>query len=120
VNGNAPNARRVSVVGDFCGWDGRLLPMRALGSSGIFELFVPGVEPGALYKYEIRTRGGELRLKSDPVGFAMEPPPGSASRVVASSHAWTRNVRPSNVASCCRWRGRFDHAAMRRIGQCSA
>ncbi len=85
----APNARRVSVVGDFCGWDGRLLPMRALGTSGIFELFVPFVEPGALYKYEIRTRSGELRLKTDPLGFAMEPPPGSASRVVASSYAWT-------------------------------
>jgi 1,4-alpha-glucan branching enzyme len=84
----APTARRVSVVGDFCGWDGRLLPMRALGASGIFELFVPGVEPGALYKYEIATQGGDLRLKSDPLAFAMEPPPGSASRVVASSYAW--------------------------------
>jgi 1,4-alpha-glucan branching enzyme len=84
----APNARRVSVVGDFCGWDGRLLPMRSLGSSGVFELFVPGVEPGAVYKYELKTAAGELRLKTDPMAAAMELPPGSASRVVASSYVW--------------------------------
>ena len=53
----APRARRVSVVGDFCDWDGRRLPMRRLGTSGVFELFVPGVGRGALYKYEIKTRG---------------------------------------------------------------
>ncbi len=85
----APSARRVSVVGDFCGWDGRLLPMRSMGRSGIFELFVPGVEPGAFYKYEIRTREGALRLKTDPFAFAMERPPGTASRVHASSFAWS-------------------------------
>ena len=86
----APSARRVSVVGDFNGWDGRLLPMRALGSSGVFELFVPGVDAGALYKFEIRTADGLMRLKTDPFAFAMEPPPGTASRV-ASPHAyrWT-------------------------------
>jgi 1,4-alpha-glucan branching enzyme len=84
----APNARRVSVVGDFCAWDGRLLPMRQMGSSGIFELFVPGIGPGALYKYEIKTREGALRLKTDPFAFAMEPPPGTASRVAASAHEW--------------------------------
>jgi 1,4-alpha-glucan branching enzyme len=85
----APNARRVSVVGDFCGWDGRQLPMRTLGSSGVWELFVPGVGPGAVYKYEIKTHEGALRLKTDPLAFAMEPPPGSASRVVSSSFAWS-------------------------------
>jgi 1,4-alpha-glucan branching enzyme len=79
----APNARRVSVVGDFCGWDGRLFPMRRMGSSGVFELFVPGLEIGSLYKYEILTREGLLRLKADPFAFAMERPPGTASRVVA-------------------------------------
>ncbi len=79
----APGARRVSVVGDFCGWDGRLLPMRALGASGVFEIFVPGVEAGALYKYEILTQQGSLRLKADPLAFATERPPGTASRVVA-------------------------------------
>src|SRR6185503_19144852 len=62
----APNAQRVSVVGDFCQWDGRLLPMRVLGASGIFEIFVPEVTCGALYKFEILTREGTLRLKTDP------------------------------------------------------
>jgi 1,4-alpha-glucan branching enzyme len=77
----APTARRVSLVGDFCGWDGRLLPMRALGASGIHEIFVPGVGPGALYKYEILTQQGALRTKTDPYATELEPPPGSASRV---------------------------------------
>jgi 1,4-alpha-glucan branching enzyme len=84
----APNARRVSLVGDFCGWDGRLLPMRSLGSSGVWELFVPGLDAGALYKFEIKTREGALRLKTDPLARAMELPPGSASRVVRSDHVW--------------------------------
>ncbi len=86
----APNARRVSVVGDFCRWDGRLFPMRHLGASGIFELFVPDVPPGALYKYEILTQEGMLRLKADPLSLAMEHPPGTASRVVApDTYDWT-------------------------------
>ncbi len=84
----APNARRVSVVGDFCEWDGRLFPMRQMGSSGVFELFIPGVGPGLLYKYEILTQGGDLRLKADPFAFAAECPPGNASRVVASTYEW--------------------------------
>ncbi|MFN8545287.1 MAG: 1,4-alpha-glucan branching protein GlgB [Candidatus Binatia bacterium] len=85
----APNARRVSLVGDFCGWDGRLLPMRQVGTSGVFELFVPDVPEGALYKYEILTREGVPRVKTDPFAAAMELPPGTASRVVgASRHAW--------------------------------
>ncbi len=84
----APNARRVSVVGDFCHWDGRVLPMRQLGSSGVFELFVPGVESGALYKYEIRTREGAIRVKTDPCATAMEHPPGTASRVFRSAYQW--------------------------------
>jgi 1,4-alpha-glucan branching enzyme len=58
----APAARRVSVVGEFCRWDGRVLPMRQLGSSGVFELFVPDVAPGALYKFELLTREGQHRL----------------------------------------------------------
>jgi 1,4-alpha-glucan branching enzyme len=84
----APNARRVSLVGDFCAWDGRLLPMRSLGGTGVFELFVPGLGPGTLYKYEIRTRSGALRLKTDPLAQAMERSPGTASRVAHSEHAW--------------------------------
>ncbi len=84
----APNARRVSVVGDFCGWDGRLLPMRSLGSSGVWELFVPEVGPGALYKFEIKTSGGDLRVKTDPMARQMEMPPETASIVSESHYAW--------------------------------
>ncbi|MDQ6886117.1 MAG: 1,4-alpha-glucan branching protein GlgB [Gemmatimonadota bacterium] len=84
----APNARRVSVIGDFCRWDGRLLPMRRLGSSGVFELFVPGVTPGMAYKYEILTHDGVLRVKTDPFAFAMELPPDTASIVARSEHQW--------------------------------
>jgi 1,4-alpha-glucan branching enzyme len=84
----APNARRVSVVGDFARWDGRLFPMRRLASSGVFELFVPGLPAGAVYKFEIKTREGMLRLKTDPMARAMELPPQSASRVEQSSYVW--------------------------------
>jgi 1,4-alpha-glucan branching enzyme len=65
----APNAQRVSVVGDFNGWDGRVNPMRRLLGSGVWELFLPGVSEGAHYKFEIRTQRGALLLKSDPFGF---------------------------------------------------
>ena len=78
----APNARRVSLVGDFCRWDGRVYPMRRLGSSGVFELFVPGVEDGALYKFEILTRERHARLKTDPFARKIEQHPGTASIVV--------------------------------------
>jgi 1,4-alpha-glucan branching enzyme len=84
----APRARRVSVVGDFCDWDGRRHPMRPLADSGVFELEVPGVSPGALYKYEIETPAGELRLKADPFAFRAQRPPDTASRVFASQHVW--------------------------------
>ena len=63
------------VVGDFNSWDGRIHPMRALGSSGVWELFLPGVEPGSRYKYEIRGADGSLRLKADPMAQAAEQPP---------------------------------------------
>ncbi len=71
----APNARGVSVIGDFNGWDGRLHMMRTLGSSGVWEIFVPEVGEGTKYKYEIRTRDGDLLLKSDPFATLMEVPP---------------------------------------------
>jgi 1,4-alpha-glucan branching enzyme len=71
----APNARRVSVLGDFCGWDGRLFPMRRMGSSGVFEIFVPGVGEGALYKLELVTREGVPRVKTDPFAFKMQQSP---------------------------------------------
>jgi 1,4-alpha-glucan branching enzyme len=84
----APNARSVSVVGDFNSWDGRLHPMRSLGESGIWELFVPGVVEGAKYKFELRTREGRLRLKSDPLAFHTEVPPANASVVWEPKHVW--------------------------------
>ncbi|MDQ2643189.1 MAG: 1,4-alpha-glucan branching protein GlgB [Myxococcota bacterium] len=84
----APNAKRVSLVGDFNRWDGRLFPMRQLGSSGVWELFVPDVEAGALYKFEIKTQEGALRLKTDPFAREMELPPATASRVNESHYGW--------------------------------
>jgi 1,4-alpha-glucan branching enzyme len=85
----APNAAAASVVGDFCGWDSRLYPMRVLGGSGVWELFVPGVPDGALYKYDLRTPDGGHRLKTDPFARQMEVPPGTASVVVAEDgYAW--------------------------------
>jgi len=77
----APSARRVSVVGDFNNWDGRVFPMRVMGSSGVWEIFLPGVRPGALYKFEILTREGAIRPKTDPFAFKIEQHPGTASIV---------------------------------------
>jgi 1,4-alpha-glucan branching enzyme len=85
----APNARAVAVVGDFNSWDGRLHPMRSLGSSGIWELFVPGIDDGTKYKFEIRSQDGRLKIKADPVAFAAEVPPANASVVHRSRHAWS-------------------------------
>jgi 1,4-alpha-glucan branching enzyme len=84
----APNAQRVSLVGDFNRWDGRAFPMRALGNSGVFELFVPELGDGAVYKYEIKTASGALRLKTDPLALRMELPPKTASVVTTSSYEW--------------------------------
>ncbi|MBA3672845.1 MAG: 1,4-alpha-glucan branching protein GlgB, partial [Gemmatimonadaceae bacterium] len=78
----APNAERVSVIGDWCNWDGRQFPMRRVGASGLWELFVPGVGANALYKFELRTREGELRVKTDPVALKMQQAPETASIVV--------------------------------------
>ena len=78
----APNARRVSVVGDFNFWDGRRHAMRVRGN-GYWEIFVPGAREGDKYKYEIASHAGAmLPLKSDPVGFAAEMRPATASIVV--------------------------------------
>jgi len=82
----APNAISVSVVGSFNRWDGRLNMMRVLGNSGVWELFVPDLEPGAIYKFEIRTRNGNLLLKSDPFAMRMEMPPATASVVQKSRY----------------------------------
>jgi 1,4-alpha-glucan branching enzyme len=76
----APSARGASVVGDFNGWDGRRHPMRMLGSSGVWEVFVPGLEQGALYKYEIKSET-EMFVKADPYGFYSQYRPETASVV---------------------------------------
>lgn len=77
----APNAKRVSVVGDFNHWDGRINPMIKRGIGGIFELFIPDVKKGMLYKYEIKTQMGEVYLKADPFANEYEIPPKNASIV---------------------------------------
>ncbi len=85
----APAARGVSVVGNFNGWDGRLHPMRSLGASGVWELFVPDVGPGALYKFEVRSANGTIHVKADPYAQRTETPPGTASIVLKSEYRWS-------------------------------
>ncbi|MBT2584695.1 1,4-alpha-glucan branching enzyme [Arthrobacter sp. ISL-95] len=82
----APNAQAVRVKGDFNGWDGRSHGMRSLGSSGVWELFIPGVVAGACYKFEILTKSGDWIEKADPLAFGTEVPPLTASRVVDASY----------------------------------
>jgi 1,4-alpha-glucan branching enzyme len=106
----APNARRVSVVGDFNAWDGRRMPMRRREASGFWELFVPGLRPGRLYKYEILGADGRLLpLKADPHAERSERPPGTASVIADPSRhvwhdgawmaeRWRRNDRESPIA----------------------
>ena len=79
----APNARRVSVVGDFNNWDGRRHPMRLRHPSGVWELFIPRLQAGEAYKYEILGEHGILPLKADPVALATQLPPDTASKVAA-------------------------------------
>jgi len=75
----APNAKRVSVVGDFNFWDGRVNPMRSMGSSGVWELFIPGLREGDKYKFEIKSQNNEILLKSDPLAYSSELRPSTAS-----------------------------------------
>lgn len=77
----APNALRVSVVGDFNNWDGRIHQMRRVKNSGIFEIFIPGVGENEIYKYEVMIKGGQTVLKADPYGFAAQLRPETASKV---------------------------------------
>jgi 1,4-alpha-glucan branching enzyme len=84
----APNARGVRVIGDFNYWDGRGHPMRSLGSSGVWDLFIPDVGDGTKYKYEILGRDGVWRHKADPMAFATERPPATASVVYTSRYQW--------------------------------
>ena len=99
----APNALRVSVVGDFVLWDGRRLPMRRLWDSGIFELFVPGLKEGAVYKYEVKAKGGLTFLKADPYANAAELRPATASVVADlngfdwSDEKWLENRKETDT-----------------------
>ncbi|MBR9976757.1 MAG: 1,4-alpha-glucan branching protein GlgB [Bacteroidetes bacterium] len=79
----APNARSVSVIGSFNGWDRRRHAMRVLGSSGVWEIFIPGIGEGELYKFEIKTRDGHILAKTDPFATSMEKRPRTASVVHA-------------------------------------
>ncbi len=87
----APSAERISVVGDFNRWDGRVHPMRVRGGSGVWELFIPNLTAGTLYKFEIRNRhSGAIFLKTDPYGQRFELRPGTASIVVSEQpYGWT-------------------------------
>ena len=84
----APNALGVRVAGDFNFWDGRGHPMRSLGSSGVWELFLPGVPPGTRYKFQIHTADGVWLEKADPMAFRTELPPATASVVTTSTYSW--------------------------------
>ena len=85
----APNARGISVVGDFNAWDGRIHMMRSLGPSGIWELFIPEIGVGAHYKFEIRTWNGDALLKADPFAAATETPPATASVTYQSTFVFS-------------------------------
>jgi 1,4-alpha-glucan branching enzyme len=101
----APNAAGVSVVGDFNHWDGRIHQMRALGGSGIWELFIPELAAGACYKYELRTRGGgPPMLKTDPYAAAMEDPPRTGSVVYQPAHHFTDSAWMEQRAKSDRYR----------------
>ncbi|HEX7084971.1 MAG TPA: 1,4-alpha-glucan branching protein GlgB [Vicinamibacterales bacterium] len=85
----APNAQRVSVIGDFNRWDGRVHPMRQLVPSGVWELFIPGLADGERYKFEVRTHAGHLLHKADPYARFFEVPPRSAAIVCRTDgYAW--------------------------------
>jgi 1,4-alpha-glucan branching enzyme len=84
----APNARGVRIAGDFNFWMGQALPMRSLGSSGVWELFVPGVGDGARYKFQVLGADSQWRDKADPMAFATEVPPATASVVHTDSYTW--------------------------------
>jgi 1,4-alpha-glucan branching enzyme len=102
----APHARRVSVVGDFNLWDARVHQMDIIGSSGIYELFIPGVKEGAVYKYQILTREGEILHKADPYGNSAQLRPETASVVADirdfawTDQTWMRKRRSKDRLDC--------------------
>ena len=85
----APNARAVQVIGSFTSWDGRLHSMRSLGTSGVWELFVPGIGAGEVYKFRILGADGTWREKADPMARAAEVPPATGSVITVSDFEWT-------------------------------
>jgi 1,4-alpha-glucan branching enzyme len=99
----APNARRVSVIGNFNRWDGRRHPMRIHPGVGVWEIFIPGLDEGEIYKYEIKTRDSHLRIKTDPYAFRMELRPNNAAIVHRLDHAewhdekWLEQRRATNL-----------------------
>ena len=84
----APNAARVSVVGDFNAWEGRTHPDAARGHAGVWEIFLPGLGAGPRYKFEIRDQRGRIFQKADPFGRWFEAPPDTASVVWQGSYTW--------------------------------
>jgi 1,4-alpha-glucan branching enzyme len=95
----APNAERVSVVGNFNQWDGRIHSMRAHGGSGVWEIFIPQLTTNDLYKFEIRNRhSGQILVKTDPYGFEFEHKPGTATKISKSSHQWSDSLWLKNRA----------------------
>ena len=84
----APNAKGVSLIGEFNGWDGNDAPMRVLGSSGVWELFWPGFSTDGLYKFRVHGVDGAVTDRADPMAFATEVPPQTASRVFVSHYEW--------------------------------
>ena len=100
----APNADRVSLVGDLNGWDGRVHPMRLLVPSGVWELFVPDLPDGEKYKFQIRTKNGAILEKSDPFGFSFEVPPHTASVVRdVSAYRWNDEEWMGRRRECGAW-----------------
>ncbi|MDY6049582.1 MAG: 1,4-alpha-glucan branching protein GlgB [Corynebacterium sp.] len=95
----APNARGVAVIGDFNMWNPSQYPMRSLGSSGIWELFVPGIEVGAVYKYAIFDSEGNRHDHADPMAQLAETPPATGSVVTSSSYEWQDGEWIANRAS---------------------
>ena len=94
----APNARAVSVVGDWNRWDGRVDKLEPVGSSGIWAAIVPEASEGDGYKFEVHGADGQLRLKADPFAFYAEVPPKTASRIYRSGYEWGDDAGSSAAA----------------------
>ena len=84
----APNAKGVSLIGEFNHWDGNEAQLRVLGSTGVWELFWPGFEIGELYKFRVHGADGSVSDRADPMAFATEVPPQTASKVTKSEYTW--------------------------------